>query len=98
MSMTALSVSITARMSPLRIWSPSCLTPLAKDSSCHGVRQPGHEHLRHGLSYRANRVASRVSRMTRVSAPAPGKAASFSGSAYGSGTSATATRRTGASR
>ena len=96
--MAALSVSIIASTSPLADLIALVLDPLAEDTFRHGVGQPGHEHVGHGLSYRANRVPSRISRMTWVSAPASGRAASSSGLAYGSGTSAAATRRTGASR
>jgi hypothetical protein len=48
-------------------------------------------------SYFRYALASSVSRMTLVSAAASGIAASSSGFAYGRGTSAAATRRTGAS-
>src|SRR6185437_7583660 len=67
------------------------LDPLGQDAFFHGVRQPGHQYVGH-------QVPLTVSRTTRVIAAASGRAASSSGLAYGSGTSAAATRRTGASR
>ena len=59
------------------------------DGEDGGLRR--HEHVGH-------QFPPRICRMTRVIAPASGRAASSSGFAYGSDTSAEATRRTGASR
>jgi hypothetical protein len=89
--MAPLSVSITASTSPFADLVALLLDPLAEDTFLHCVRQPGHQDVGHQLP-------PSVERMTRLIAPASGSAASSSDFAYGSGTSAAATRWTGASR
>ena len=102
-SMVALSVSISARMSPLATLSPTFLSHFESSPSSIVSDRRGITTSDIAASYSsnralANRVASRTSWMTRVRSAASGMAASSSGFAYGSGTSAAATRRTGASR
>ncbi len=96
-SIVALSVSISARMSPLATGSPTFLSHLESSPSSIVSDRRGITTSDMAASYFRYALASSVSRTTLVSAAASGIAASSSGFAYGRGTSAAATRRTGAS-
>src|SRR5690606_8406173 len=72
------------------------LQPLRELALLHRVGESRHRHLSHQASF-LKPLAFNVSHTTRVRSSASGIAANSSGFAYGNGTSAAATRRTGAS-